>query len=102
MPCFINTFQWQQKGVVSECNLAYKVKQKMNFSLWESVRVSMTIGSQPLESRKPVQGSIKLPQKRKQFSSLNCNRSEGGFYMTRRLFKSCFVKDNFRAVIMLC
>lgn len=94
MPCFINTFQWQQKGVVSEYNFTYKVKQKMNFSLRASVRVSMTVW-------KPVQGSIKLPQKGKQCASLNCNRSGGGFYMTRRLFKSGFVKDNFRAVIIL-
>ena len=61
----INAFQWQQTGMVSVYNFTYKVKQKMNYSLWESVHVSMTAQKPTSEIMGPVKGSINLPQKGK-------------------------------------
>jgi hypothetical protein len=83
---FHSYFWWQQEGVVSECNFTYKIKQKMNFS-WCRVCISKhDFLDQLLKSRERVQGSIKLPQKGKQFASLNYNKRERGFLHELQLF----------------
>lgn len=98
MTCFINTIQWQQKGVVSECSFTYS--QAENEFPIVGVCTGERDGSEAnfWNQGNWFRGALSYHEKGNQFASLNFKRRRGGFCKKSNL---CFVRDNFKATIIL-